>query len=72
MPLPNFINFEPFNQLRRKMHTERMGNFHFEPEFPEDLRQIGVAGKALKKGGTVKSGKAAKASPAKGNSRGKP
>lgn len=27
MPLPNFINFEPFNNLRRRMHVEGLGKF---------------------------------------------
>ncbi len=27
MSLPNFVNFEPFNQLRRKMHAEHLGRF---------------------------------------------
>lgn len=33
MSLPNFVNFEPFNILRRKMRAEHMG--HFEFDMPE-------------------------------------
>ncbi len=27
MGLPNFINFEPFNVLRQRMRTQRLGRF---------------------------------------------
>lgn len=30
MSLPNFVNFEPFNILRRKMRAEGMGHFDFQ------------------------------------------
>ncbi len=30
MSLPNFVNFEPFNVLRRKMRAENLGAFEFD------------------------------------------
>lgn len=30
MSLPNFVNFEPFNVLRRKMRAENLGQFEFD------------------------------------------
>lgn len=35
MNLPNFINFEPFNRLRSKMHAHALGHF--------DVRDYGKA-----------------------------
>lgn len=33
MELPDFLEFEPFNELRRKMGTDQLGNFEFfDPE----------------------------------------
>ncbi len=41
MTLPNFINFEPFNALRRKMHAERLGRFG-DP-LPPEASELGLA-----------------------------
>lgn len=30
MSLPNFVNFQPFNNLRRKMHRSQLGQFDLE------------------------------------------
>lgn len=34
MNLPNFINFEPFNRLRKKMHTDHLGRFSIDRDAP--------------------------------------
>ncbi len=47
MNLPNFINFEPFNALRRQMHTERVGHFSLGREVDPPA--------PAKPGGTVKA-----------------
>lgn len=30
MNLPNFINFDPFNKLRRQMRTNKLGHYSLE------------------------------------------
>lgn len=42
MSLPNFVNFEPFNILRRKMRAEHMGSFEFHVPERETKADQGV------------------------------
>lgn len=71
MNLPNFINFEPLNELRRAMGTNRLGNFRMpaaaadtaEPPSPAVARKKTVSRKGKPAGAPAKPpGPKAKAS----------
>ena len=44
MNLPNFINFEPFNQLRRAMRSNKLGHYEFRASTGKalDRRAAGI------------------------------
>lgn len=48
MNLPNFVNFEPFNKLRRDMRASKLGRFELPASTTPDS-QVGAQAKAKPK-----------------------
>lgn len=76
MNLPNYINFEPFNRLRRQMRTSQLGHFSIhgknapDASPPDVVDAIEIVDTPAKK--TRSSAKKVAASPAKKASAKKP
>ena len=70
MSLPNFVNFEPFNVLRRKMRAENLGRFEFDLPQRDAPGEGKASSKAGKKAGLRAAAKSAGKTGSKARKRG--